>query len=248
MARKGKDSPEGEGAAKPAKVKKRRWYHQVWEVFKDVRAQQPSILWIMLGVIVVGAGLGYLIAWLVVGTVAYAIFGTLTGLMFGVLGAMIILTRRAEKFAYERIEGRPGAVSAVLDTIKRGWNIEPEPVAFDARNQDLVFRAVGRPGVVLISEGPSHRVAKLLEGEKRKVQRVVPHVPVTFIEVGRGEGQVPLPQLVKVIRKQKKAVKAPIVPEISKRLRALQHMRGLPVPKGIDPNRARPDRKAAKGR
>ncbi|MFV0425777.1 MAG: DUF4191 domain-containing protein [Beutenbergiaceae bacterium] len=229
--------------SKPKKVKKQRWYHQVWEVFTVVRAAQPSITWILLGILVgvsaLGIGIGF-----AVGSPVYA---AIIAVPIGVLGAMVVLSRRAEKYGYERIEGQPGAVSGALRTIRRGWNIEDEPVAIDPRTQDMVFRAIGRPGIVLISEGPPHRVGKLLEAERRKVSRVVPNVPVVLLQEGRGDGQIPLPKLTKVLQKQKKQVPAAVVPEISKRLRALQR-NALPVPKGIDPLRARPDRKATRGR
>lgn len=246
MARKTSEAADGGAKAeKPRKEKKRRWYHQVWDVYTMVRENQPSITWMILGIVLagvlVGAGVGLLIhyPW---GITAFM------GLVFGLMPAMILLGRRAEFFAYKNIEGKPGAVSAALGTIRRGWNIEEEPVAVDPRHQDMVFRAVGRPGVVLISEGPAHRVSKLLEAEKRKVSRVVPNVPVVLIMEGRGEGQVPLPRLAKTVQKLKKSVPTAVVPEVSKRLRALHQMNRLPVPKGIDPLRARPDRKAARGR
>jgi hypothetical protein len=239
------DSAAGGAPAKTPKVKKRRWYHQVWEVFSSVREQQPSITWMILGIVLGAAALGFGVAWLVSFPVA---LGAILGFTIGLMLAMILLGRRAEHYAYKRIEGQAGAVGAALGTIRRGWNIEEEPVAVDPRTQDMIYRAVGRPGVVLVSEGPPHRVAKMLEAEKRKVARVVPNVPVILLQEGRGEGQIPLPQLAKAVQKQKKAISAGVVPEIAKRLRALQRMNRLPVPKGIDPMKARPDRKAARGR
>lgn len=247
MARKNADAADSAAKAsvKPPKEKKRRWYHQVWDVYTMVREQQPSITWVLILILLGAAALGALVGILIsYPWVITAIFG----LMLGLMGAMLLLGRRAEYFAYKRIEGQPGAVSAALGTIRRGWNIEEEPVAVDPRHQDMVFRAVGRPGVVLVSEGPPHRVGKLLEAEKKKVARVVPNVPVILLQEGRGEGQVPLPQLAKTVQKQKKSLAAGVVPEVSKRLRALHNMNRLPVPKGIDPMRARPDRKATRGR
>jgi hypothetical protein len=249
MARKNAEAAEGGAKAdkqqKPPKEKKRRWYHQVWEIYTMVREQQPSITWLLLLIVLGAAALGALVGILINYPWGITAF---MGLAFGLMGGMLLLGRRAEYFAYKRIEGQPGAVSAALGTIRRGWNIEDEPVAVDPRHQDMIFRAVGRPGVVLVSEGPAHRVAKMLEAEKKRVNRVVPNIPVIFIQEGRGEGQVPLPQLAKTVQKQKKRLPAATVPEVSKRLRALHHMNRLPVPKGIDPLRARPDRKASRGR
>lgn len=246
MARTSTDAADGGAkATKPRKEKKRRWYHQVWEVYTSVRKDQPSITWMILGIVVGATALGAAVGLLIRYPWPITAF---FGLVLGVMGGMLLLGRRAEFYAYQRIEGQPGAVSAALGTIRRGWNIEDEPVAVDPRNQDMVFRAVGRPGVVLVSEGPSHRVTKMLEAEKRKVARVVPNVPIILIQEGRGEGQVPLPRLAKTLQKQKKSIAAAVVPEVAKRLRALHHTNRLPVPKGIDPLKARPDRKAARGR
>src|SRR5699024_2634307 len=111
------------------------------------------LLGILLGVVAIGVLVGLLFDQL--------LYFTLMAVPFGVLAAMFILARRAESVAYQRIEGEPGAVSAALGTIKRGWNIEEEPVAIHPRYQDMVFRAVGPPGVVLVAEGPPHRVPKI---------------------------------------------------------------------------------------
>ncbi len=237
MAKKNASEP------KVKKAKKRRWYHQVWEIFTDVRRAEPSITWQLLGIIVgltaLGAGIGFLFD--------QVIYVAVIGLIVSLPVVMLILGRKAERHAYSRIEGRPGAVSAALGTIRRGWNIESEPVAVDPRHQDMVFRAVGRPGVVLVSEGPSHRVRKLFDQETRRVTRVVPNIPVIEIEAGRGEGQVPLPKVARTVQKQKAKLTKLQVAEASKRLRALQQTR-LPIPKGVDPMRARPDRKGMRGR
>lgn len=244
MARRTTASDDDAQQAKPPKQKKRRWYHQVWEVYKDVRKHQPAITWILLGIIVGGTALGVGIGFLI----GQPVYVAILALPFSLLGAMFLLARRAEKFAYQRIEGQPGAVSAALGTIRRGWNIESEPVAVDPRTQDMVYRAVGRPGVVLISEGPPHRVGKLLDSERRRVTRVIPNVPVTLIMEGRADGQVPLPGLARAVQRRKRKLNAQQVAEISKRLRALQGGARLPIPKGVDPLRARPDRKGMRGR
>lgn len=221
------------------KAKKQRFYHQLWDVYQSVRKDQPSITWIMLGIVVLGTAIGWLIGYLV----GHPIYATVVALPFAVMGALFVLARKAESAAYTRIDGQPGAVSAALGTIRRGWNVEAEPVAIDPRTQDMVFRAVGRPGVVLISEGPGHRVKKMLEAERKRVQRIVPDVPVILMESGNAEGQVRLAKVASTVQKQKSKLTKNEVLQVSKRLRALQSSRGLPIPKGVDPRRARPDRK-----
>ncbi|GIG19804.1 hypothetical protein Cch01nite_05280 [Cellulomonas chitinilytica] len=237
-----RDSSTSAGA--PAgKVKKTRWYHQVWQAYQMTRRNDPAVTWIVLaaffGIVVVGLVIGLLVGhWLYV---------LLLSLPFAVLGALFLLARRAETAAYTQIEGQPGASRAALGTIRRGWSFADEPVAVDPRTQDLVFRGVGRPGVVLIGEGPAPRIGRLLEQERKRTARVISGAPITLIQVGDGEGQVSLRKLPRAVQKLKPQLTKQEVAEVNKRLTALGGVR-LPVPKGVDPMRARPDRKGMRGR
>lgn len=226
------------------KAKKRRWYHQIWDVFQMTRKTDPNVVWWMLlafvGVVAVGVIIG-----LLTGTLWYWV---VLAVPFGILLAMILLSRRAESAAYSRIEGQPGAASAALGTIQRGWTLEEQPVAIDPRTQAMVFRAIGRPGVVLVSDGGPRGVQqRLLDAERKRVNRLVPDVPVHLVQCGRDEGQVPLPKLAKTVKGLKKQITAAEVTVVQNRLKALGGMR-LPMPKGIDPMRVRPDRKGMRGR
>jgi hypothetical protein len=244
MARKKPDAgAPTDATAKQNKPKKQRWYHQVWSAYQMTRRQDPLVTWLMLAAFVGIVALALLIGYLADAPV----YALIVGLPFGLLGAMFILTRRAERAAYTQIEGQPGAARAALGTIRGGWTFDDEPVGVNPRTQDFVFRGVGRPGVVLVSEGPSHRVTKLLEDERRRVARILPNVPIQLIQVGNGDGQVPLPKLARRVQKLKRQLTKPEVAEVSKRLRALGATRP-PIPKGIDPLRARPDRKGIRGR
>jgi len=230
-------------AAPTGKVKKTRWYHQVWQAYQMTRKNDPAVTWIVLatffGIIALGLIIGLLIGhWLYV---------LLLSIPFAALGAMFLLARRAETAAYTQIEGQPGAAFAALGTIRRGWNFTQEPVAVDPRTQDMVFRGVGRPGVVLVGEGPPSRIAKLLESERKRTARVISGAPITLIQVGDGEGQVALRKLPRAVQKLRPKLSKQEVAEVSKRLTALGGIK-LPVPKGVDPMRARPDRKGMRGR
>ncbi|MEE6274508.1 DUF4191 domain-containing protein [Georgenia sp. MJ206] len=242
MARKKSEDTRADGAKAP-KPKKQRWYRQLWDVYKMTRTAQPSITWWLLGVFVGVVALGVVVG-LLLDQVLYMV---LLSIPIAVIGVMLLLARRAEKAAYARIAGTPGATGSALGTIRRGWNLEEQPVAIDPRTQDLVFRAVGRPGVVLISEGPSHRAKRLLDTERRKVARVVPNVTIHLLQVGDDEGQIPLAKITKKVQKLKNTLTKAEVAEVSKRLRALSQTR-MPIPKGVDPMRARPDRKGMRGR
>ena len=233
---------DGNGATAAPKVKKRRWYHQLWQVFQMTRRQDPAITWILLAIIV-----GVLAVALVVSLLTDSWLWFVALLPFAVLAPMVVLARRAETAAYSQIEGQPGAAMAALGTIRRGWSFTQEPVAADPRTQDMVFRGVGRAGVVLVSEGPSGRAARLLEAERKRTARVASGVPIHLVQMGDGEGQVPLRKLPRTVQRMKPTLTKQEVAEVTKRLAALGGVRP-PIPKGIDPFRARPDRKGARGR
>lgn len=240
MARTSNASPD---ATTPKKPKKQRWYHQVWAAYQMTRRQDPTVTWLILGVFVAVLLLGLIIGLLI----GHPVYVTLVALPFALLAGMFTLTRRAERAAYTQIEGQPGAARAALGTVRGGWTFDDEPVAVNPRTQDFVFRGVGRPGVVLVSEGPAHRVARLLEDERRRVARVVPNVPITLIQVGNEEGQVPLTKVARTVTRLRPKLTRPEAAEVGKRLKALTTNK-LPIPKGVDPFRARPDRKGMRGR
>lgn len=211
---------------------------QIKNVYTMTARVDPAVRWWLLLL-----GLGPLVVMLLIGfAVGHPIYLGFIGLMLGILAALITLTRRAERAAYSQIEGTPGAAGQALKTLRRGWTVTDEPVAMDPRTRDLVFRAVGRPGVVLVSDGPVPRVNRLLEGERRRVARVLPDVPVTVLRTGRGDDLVPIGKLPRRVMRLKGKLTRAEVSAVNKRLRALGGMK-MPMPKGIDPMRARPDRK-----
>ena len=215
---------------------------QIADVFKMTRRNDPSVIWRMVGAFFGIIAIGLIIGFLIDNWVTMLIIA----IPLGLLAAMFILSRRAERAAFAQIEGQPGASGAALSVLRRGWILEEQPVAVSPRTQDAVFRAIGRPGIVLVTEGPSNRVKALVDGERRKMNRIVPNVPVHVIQTGRGEGQVPLQQVAKKVKKLKKSLTKQEVQAVNKRLSAIGQR--LPIPKGIDPYKARPDRKAARGR
>ena len=113
----------------------------------------------------------------------------------------------------------------------------------DFTSAALVFRAIGRPGVVLVTEGPPPRATRLAESERKRVDRVAPNVPVHVLRTGDGEDEVPVRKLAKKIGRMRPELTKAEVDAVNKRLKALGGVK-MPVPKGMDPTRARPDRKA----
>lgn len=227
----------------PSPMKKRRWYHNLADAYRITARSYPWLKWVLAAIVVVSIAANILIALLTQGSL---VLWTLTGVMTGILLSMLLLSYYAPRAMYTQIEGTVGAVYAVLSQIKRGWIVYEQPVNA-TREQDLVWRIVGRPGVVLISEGPASRVQPLLAAERKKIHRVVQNVPVHVIQVGTGEGQVRLPDLQSRLRKLKNVLTREEVPSVSQRLNALTS-RSAPIPKGVDPNRVRMNRRALRGR
>ena len=106
---------------------------------------------------------------------------------------------------------------------------------------DLVYRIVGRPGIVLVGEGHQLGAQTLVDTERKKLQKIAPGVPVHTIYVTDSERAVKLSELRKTIKKLGKKLNRAEVRAVSSRLTALGV--NIPVPKGIDPRRARPVRK-----
>jgi hypothetical protein len=209
-----------------------------------VKADPGARTWILLAFavpFVIGVVVGVL--------TGHWLYFPLLGLIVGVLAGLFVMARRSERAAYLSIEGQKGAAGAALGSIRRGWTVQQEPVAMDPRTQDMVFRAVGRGGIVLVGEGPAPRVRKLLESERRKVNRVVPNVTVHTFTIGDGddEDQIPLRRVASQVQRLKPVLTKQEVEGVTQRLRALGGVRP-PVPQGIDPMRARPDRRAMRGR
>lgn len=240
---------EEKQAAKIAKKERKkngggdgRWA-QIVQVFKMTREEEPALPWIMLAIFLgagaVGAGLGLLLG----GWVLWMILGLVVGFFL----ATLYMNRRAEGVAFARMAGRPGAAGAALSTLGRGWIVKDEPIAISPRTQDLVYMAIGRQGVVLVTEGPTTRVRSLVEGAKRDITRAVKNVPVTIINSGQHEDQVELAKVRKTAKGIKKSITRQEVAAVDKRLSTLR-LNQPPIPKGIDPTRLRPNRKAMRGR
>ncbi len=104
------------------------------------------------------------------------------------------------------------------------------------KQQDLVTRVVGPPGIVLIGEGNPNRLRPMLAAERRKHERVASETPIHELLVGNGEGQVPLPKLTKRVTKLGKELKPAQMTDVLARIKALDANRSsIPMPKGPIP-------------
>jgi hypothetical protein len=181
-----------------------------------------------LGVFAVLLALGFL--------VDHPVYLGILGAFSGLLAWTIVFGRRAERAAYSKIEGQKGAALAVLQTLKRGWYVTPAVAV--TRSQDVVHRAVGAPGVVLVGEGAPGRLGGLMAQERKRLGRVVPDVSVHELVVGDGEGQVALGKLNRTVQKMPRTLRGPQIDETQRRLKAMGTA-AVPLPKGPLPKGAR---------
>jgi len=247
MAR--KESAKSTAPKKPGRF---RQLAQIREVFTAARGVDPMIGWWMalaaLGTVVVMVAIG-----LIVGNWVYFL---ILAIPLAALAASIVLSFRAKRAAYKSIEGKPGAAGAALSSLRKGWYFEQQPIAAEAgragdmASAAMVFRATGRPGVVLVAEGPPARATKLAEAERKKISRIAgASVPVTVLRIGEGGGddEVSVRKVASKIQRMKPVLTKEEVAAVNKRLKAMGGMRP-PLPAGVDPNRVRMDRKSMRGR
>ena len=152
-------------------------------------------------------------------------------LPLAVVVGFFIFTRQANAAAFASIENQLGAAGSVIMAIRSGFTVTPAVAA--NKNQDMVHRAIGRCGVVLVAEG-GFGVRSLLQDEHRKIERFVSGVPVTEVIAGNGPGQVPLRKLQKHLKKLPKKLNKSQLREVRSRAKAIGGM-SMPIPKGPTP-------------
>ena len=215
-------------ASKPKKDRL-KYLRQMRDNYRMARAYKPALGWLMLGIFT-----GIFAIFILIGILLNNVltFGLL-GFPIALLASTWFFSRVAMKAAYAQVEDQPGGAAAVAGAMRGNWSVSPGVAV--TRNQDLVHRVVGRPGVVLLSEGPSTRVQHLLTSESKRISRYLPDVPIHTLEVGNGEGQVPVSALQKKLSKMPKALTPGEVTAVRRRLDALKTSPVAGLPKGPMP-------------
>lgn len=227
-SRRTRRSPEMRAARRAAR---RQRFSQMRQAFSITRKADPRLV-------------PYLAIAFLVPFVLLLLLGILIDqpLLLGVLGLLVALIamtfvfgRRVQKNAFSQVEGQVGAAAAVLQNMRGDWRVTPA-VGF-TREQDLVHRVVGRPGIMLVGEGSAGRVRGLLTTEKKRLSRFVGDTPVYDVVIGDGDGQVPLRGLEKHVTRLPRNIKPKDVNILDRKLKAMAP--ALPIPKGPMPTGGR---------
>jgi len=245
MAR-GEKAPKAAKAPKaPKPPKKDGRIKQILTVYQMTKKSDTKIGPILLGVFVLAVALAFAAFYFLIP--GGWVFTLITAVLVGILVVLIVFGRRAQKAQYAQIEGQPGAAAAALGQLRRGWKLEPG-VAFN-KNQDLVHRVVGPPGIVLVGEGNPHRLKSLLSSERRKHERVASETPIFEVVSGNAEGAVPIPKLSRHVTKLGRNIKPAEMTDVLARLKALDANRSnIPIPKGPMPTNMKGSRQNMRGR
>ena len=171
------------------------------------------------------------LGWLAGSGLGQPIYFAILGAPLGLLGAFFTLTRFANAAAFSAIEGDIGAGASVLMSIRKGFTTTPAVNV--SKNQDMVHRTVGRPGIIVVGEG-SPNVRQLMQDEKKKMERFLPGVPVHEIYIGNNAGATPIRKLERSLKKLPNKLTKSQLREVRNRLKGVGGM-NLPIPKGPMP-------------
>jgi len=203
---------------------KKRWYVQIKETYSFASKEISFLALRLIGVfalvfaVIFGIGIA----------LDQKLFLGLLGFTTSLLVTVFYFGKIAEKAAYSSISGQVGAAASVLNAIRGPWFVTPA-VGVD-KNQNMVHRVVGRPGIILVGEGS--RPGVLLAEQRKAHARFAQGVPIHELTVG--EGDLTISNLQKTIKKISKSLRPAEVTEVRRRLEALPKT-ALPIPKGPMP-------------
>jgi hypothetical protein len=215
--------------AGPPKVSRGERARQIGTAFKLTRQGDPRLVPLLLAAFLLPLAVLLAIGF----AIGHPIYLGILGLLVALVAVVAVFGRRMQKMQYAQVEGQPGAAAAVLQTVRGNWRVTPA-VGF-TREQDLVHRVVGLPGVILVAEGSPGRTRGLIATEKKKLARFLGDTPVYDVTVGDGEGQLALKDLQRHLMKLPRNIKPAKVNELDRKLKAMAP--ALPIPKGPMPTR-----------
>ncbi|WP_137843528.1 DUF4191 domain-containing protein [Microbacterium sp. 2FI] len=232
-------------ARSTAPEKRPGFFSQLRTLYTFTQKAFPWLPFLLIGVLLLGTAAGVAVGLLIPPVAIWSvILWGVTGLMLGILGSLMTMTRLSTVAMYRKIDGMPGATGHVLSTsLGRKWQASEMPVGVNPKTQEAVYRAIGRGGVVIVGEGARGRLTRLVNDERSKVQRVASGVPITVLYVGHGADEVTIAKLGPTIKALPKTVDRATMAAVIKRIDSVsQSLASLPIPKGIDPTKVRAPR------
>jgi hypothetical protein len=222
--------------ARTAKREQRREsFRNIRQAFVLTKQADPRFVPLLVMSGVLAGAIVYVVAFLISGSPFIPIP---LAVLVGLVVAMFVFSRRAQRSMFAQAEGQAGAAGWMLKQQLRGdWRLT-EAVA-GTTQLDAVHRLVGRPGVVLVGEGAAHRVRGLLAQEKKRTARVVGDTPIYDITIGTGEGDIRLSKLNRYLLKLPSNLSKDQVGALEKRLAALGGSRAIGLPQGPMPQGAK---------
>jgi hypothetical protein len=200
---------------------KQRWYVQIKETYKFASNEISFLALRLLAVFAIVFGIVFAIGAALDLTLYFGILAVGTAL----LSTTFFFGKIAENAAYSSISGQVGAAASVLNAIRGAWFVTPA-VGVD-KNQNMVHRVVGRPGIILVGEGS--RPGVLLAEQRKAHARYAQGVPIHEIIVD--DVDVTISNLQKTVKKLGKSLRPAEVTQVRNRLKALPQT-ALPIPKG----------------
>lgn len=209
---------------------RRETWRNVWQAFNLTRRTDKRMVPYLIIFGVLAATVVYLLLLVLLGSPFLPIPVALGA---GLVVAMLIFSRRAQRSMYTQAADQPGAAAWMLQNQIRGdWRTTPAVAG--TSQLDAVHRVVGRPGVVLIGEGAPQRVRGLIAQEKKRIARIAGDAPIYDLVVGTSDGTVPLQKLNSRLTKLPRNLSKDQVDALDKRLQALGGARP-PLPQGPMP-------------
>lgn len=222
-------------AAKRARRKQTR--AQLWQAFQLQRKRDKKLIPYMLLAFLIPIVLLLLLS-LVLGSWW---FNLIVGVLFGVLAAFWMFTRRLQSGVYDQIEGEHGAAAWALSNLRDGVGMKwvTHQAAATNTHMDAVHRVVGCPGIVLVGEGAPHRLKPMIAQERKRLTRIAGQTPIYEVIVGDEEGQVPVKKLQNHLMKLPRNVKKTDVDALNSRVESVSRLTSPqaampkgPLPKG----------------
>ena len=231
LGRGGKRAAKKKASPKKTGPSRRERLQQIRAAFSMTRKSDPKMLPYIVGAFVITLAVFVLLGVLT----GYLVYLSIIGVLFAMLATATVFGRRVQKAAYGQVEGQLGAAAAILQNMRGNWRVTPA-VGF-TKEQDLLHRVIGRPGIVLVAEGSASRARSLIGAEKRSLSRVIGDTPVYDVTIGDGDGLIALKDLEKHFARLPRNIKPAKVNELDTRLKALRSNAPLPIPKGPMPTR-----------